>query len=404
MNLSDIATGANSNPFGIAGVTVNNVGTINVTSGEAIGATGAGNQVNTASSIEGLAGLTQLTIKDVGGTYLKAATTANVTVTDLAQAATNEQVEGGQNVSITTNATSTGTITVGALQGTPGTATSTPVGTVTINENVASAATSGTITVNGGTVDTITVTPSTTVGATSGSGAINVNGSAVTTSVTVNQSALATASATVAGVTDGVVTIKDANFGSATKAATITSVTLANYGTGSAISSNALNSLTLSGTGGTGAMALGLTEGLTSPTNTTLALNLNGLGNSTTAAVITDSSNQFQTLNVATGANASYVTFADTALKTVAITGTGAITSDLTNGGLNTQLATVTDSDIGVSTLTIGTGASFTGAGSGQDIITLSGATTGTITGAPSLTTTSSLLASRALASARWAR
>ena len=129
--------------------------------------------------------------------------------------------------------------------------------------------TSAALTVNGGSTDTI-------VENTSGfenNGGIAVNGVSGTTTVSVTQTETSFGDV-------GVVTITDVNGASTTAAGTITNVWLdglSDKGT-SVITDNALTTLTINNTDGNGS-TVDITNNLTTPTNTTLALSLshNGL-------------------------------------------------------------------------------------------------------------------------------
>lgn len=360
-----------NNATSVVGATVSGVQTLAISASQGVYA-------DTTTSSEGLTGLTALTIKAIGsanpttdgyGVEVIAGSGVSVTATDLSAGAAKESILGGNNVSLTVNGvTAGGTITVGS-------ATQAPVGTVTVvaTENATQHnTTSDVITVTGGTTVSVTANLAGAVNYTTIGGAIQVNGTAVTTAVSVTQTAATTAHTNTSGVTDGAVTIRDAASASTTTANTITSVTLVNYGNNSVISDNALTTLSL--TGGTGALAITTAGSGTGATS--LNLNLTGL----TGGTITDTNNEITTLTIVNSGKSS-LTFADTGLTTVKISGTGNVTSDLTNGGLNTNVATVTDSVTGVSNLTLGTTASFDGTGSGQDVITLSGVTSGTLKG-----------------------
>ena len=192
------------------------------------------------------------------------------------------------------------------------------------------------------------------------------------------------------GIGDGAVHVADANAGSATAAATIASVTLSNFGAGTSISSNALTSLTLSGVG---VGVLTLTEGSTTPTNTTLALILGG----GTFAGITDSSAQFETLNVVLTASTTLGAFTNSALTTLAVSGTGvftftdnaALTSITATGavGLNTDLSVASldtsfaFSNTGVNTVTLNAGTQAYSDTAGKSVVTISTDALMTITG-----------------------
>jgi len=122
-------------------------------------------------------------------------------------------------------------------------------------------------------------------------GTVTITGSSVTTQVSVANAAAATASASVAGVNANTVTITDVNNNSTTKAGTITSANVSNFTTLD-FNGNALTRLNL--TGGSGNITIG-NGGLTSATNKTLALTINGQ----TAGTLHDAS-VYTTLNITT--------------------------------------------------------------------------------------------------------
>ena len=371
--------------------------------------------LDTTTSLAGFGGLTTLSTTNTGAAQtIKTAATVDVTVNGSAQAATAIAVDGGKAVTVNTTGVNAagGTIAVGGT-----TAATAAKGAVVISDTdqaMANGVTAGTIAVNGGT--TVSVTQlnggsGLAVNQTATQGAVSVTGTADTTKVSVIQSGNVTAEAASAasansqnvfaglkGNVAGAVTIADLNAGTQL-AATITEVTLQNYGV-STISSNKLATLTLSGTGVSGAGTalttgtLGLTDGLTTPTVTALALNLGGgfLG------TINDASNKFVTVNANMTASTKLNAFTDTALKTLAISGTGVLTLVNTNAALTS--VTVTGA-AGFSGSLVGTGVtSFTAAnttanntvaltatsqsytgGTGNDKVTITADATQVITG-----------------------
>ena len=185
---------------------------------------------------------------------------------------------------------------------------------------------------------------------------------------------------------------------------TITTVSLSGYGHGSLITSQALTNLTLAGTGGT----LAITNGAASPTNTTLALTLNGLsdpaGNGSDDTV-TDTNHEVTTLNITAGASASKLDgFVDSSLKAVTIAGSSVVTlggnfnsgndaglktiavsgaAGLTStqlAGFGANLALTTTSSGTITAALDDTTQTFVGS-TGRDIISLAGDATKAITG-----------------------
>ncbi len=366
--------------------TVKNVEVANITSAGTV-----------AADVSGWTGLTTLKSVSVGDADLTAATT-DVTATVSAQAANDLTVSGGNAVTVTATGTTTGTVHVTNAAGAVA---------VSVTGNYTDGADTdiGDITVSGGTTVSVTqasgITSAESTAAKTDAtnfkvtqGDVAVTGTAATTTVTVTQDAAvtevdSTGTDGVIGVTNGKVTIADANAASATKAATITTVTLNNYGASSTISSNALSTLNLSGTAGT----LGLTTGLTTPTNTTLALNLNKLSGTNT---ITDSTAAgggagYTTINVTTSGAASTLagiaavdvttlnvagdqkltltTAAGmTGLTTVNVSGAASFTSSAATG--LAAVKTLTSTSTGTTTVTVDDTAVAVTGGAGVEAIT----------------------------------
>jgi len=224
-NILNLSITTSSDPTALAGVTVSGIQTLNITASQA-------QTANTASSIVGFSGLTNLNVKDVGGSTITAATTTAISVTDLTQSNAAETIQGGSTVTLTTTGmtTAVGGGNAAILIG----STSAPVGAVvvTTNDTLSNGATGGAIQTTGGTTVGITETNTGLSASQSATfGNVTVTGTSATTTVSVSQGAPATASSTVVGLADGTVTVNDANAGSSTKAGTITSVTLSNYAT-----------------------------------------------------------------------------------------------------------------------------------------------------------------------------
>ncbi|MDE2623496.1 MAG: S-layer family protein [Betaproteobacteria bacterium] len=412
---------------------------------------------STTGSIAVQGGL-NVTATTAGGAVTIGSTTAptgTITVTNTGTAGT-IKVDGGTAVTISNsgsgtvtvdaNTASTGNIAItdsASLIGSTiavGTATVAPTGTITVTNTTAltAAGAGNTITTYGGTTVNITdnisdgsalakaiATNTAQAATTLTGGAVTVHGSSTTTSVTVGQTAAATAHAYVKavaavasvatvtavtaapgvdavaavahvapvtgvtghagvlGVKDGNVTVSDVNSASTSKAGTITSVTVNNYGTVT-VNDNALTTLNATGGGN-----ITVNSGsLTSPTNKTLGLNLNGVtgtfsntGNvyttlnanvsgtgGSTLSSITDSS--LTTLNVS-GSQVLSVTTVPSTLTTIAVSGSAGFTGDV--HALGATLTSFTSTSSGVVTATVDdTTQTFTG-GSGQDIITITG-------------------------------
>lgn len=208
------------------------------------------------------------------------------------------------------------------------------------------------------------------------------------------------------GVTANTITITDVNNGDALKAGTIASVTASNYTT-LTVNDNALT--TLSATGGSGNITIA-NGGLTTATNKTLGLTLNGVtggtlddadiyttinvttaGTKSTLADITDTALTALTVGGTTGLTLTSAA-GMTALKTVIVTGAAGLTATISQASvtafdasastgaqvitLNTTRATYTGS-AGADTLTTSAGVSRTiSLGDGDDTLTLASGTT----------------------------
>lgn len=374
-----------------AGAKVLNVETATITTTGAV-----------AADVKGWTGLTAVTATGGKGVSVVADTTVNVSATSTAAGANNLSVTGGKAVTATAAARTTGTIKVadaagavtvnstGASTGditiTGATSTVTVTNTSSVNGNA------GAVNVTGGTTVTVSNLASNDVNTTTTLGTTTVTGTSATTSVTVKQSAAATASASVAGVVNGAVSVQDANAGDTTKAGTITSVTLENYG-GTLISSNALANLSLKG----GNAAVDVTNALTTPTVTTLNVALNGV----TGGTLTDTAGAYTKLNLSTATAAAKLTNVAAAnVKTLTVSGSAALelasTAGLTSldtvtvsgsGGVKADFSgkTVTAVDAsassGANTVTVdATKATYKG-GSGVDTVTIAAAPTKAIDG-----------------------
>jgi len=406
LNIS--STGAFTGP---AGVSVSGIQTYNLSST-------AGVSWNTSSTTS-YNGLTNETVTGSGAISLTTAPGVNLSATNNTPGGAATTLNGGaaNTVVVSGSVGAADTVSVGA--------TTAPTGAVNITTNTAVAGgnSGSVITVRGG--STVTVTENmtnTTPGALlSTNGAVTVTGSSNTTSVSVIQTGISPATALTAaagntnnavsaqgGIAAGVVTINDVNAGSAAALGSISSVTLQNYGA-SAISSNALNTLTLSSTGkdstnsDVASGTLSLTEGAAPGAPTTLNLNLGGgrLG------AITDTSNQYTTLNAVMSANTRINAtaggangFVDNVLNTINVSGSGVLRIDGTSlsgsvTALNLSGAAGYRGDISGSGITSVTEANTTGGsnlvlnavtqsftgGVGNDTITISANATKAISG-----------------------
>ncbi len=329
-------------------------------------------------------GLYGLNTKSIGGVTLTSGPDTDITATTTPLAGNADMtIDGGHNVTATATGSTAGNgINIGT--------TTAPTGTVTVDDTVTnqSGNQGAGIAVTGGSTVEITQTAGNAIGSTVTLGEVTVNGTGSTTAVTVSNAARQTASSTQPGVSDNSVAIYDVAADSPTDAGTITSVSVDNP-TFLGIADNNLQTLNL--TGGSGNIIID-NSGLTAPTNTTLALTLNGQTGGTL-----DDADIYTTLNVtAVRRNSTLANITDAALTTLTVTGTNTLTLTSTAGlsalntvavsgraGLVANLAgpTVTAIDTsattGASTITMNaTTASFTG-GAGVDTVT-------TTSGAPS--------------------
>ncbi len=312
LDLVDLGTGGAGNPTTVGANNVSDIQTLNVVSGEAINA-------NTASSSAGFSGLTQLNVTESSNSVsstITAAATTNVSVIDQSQKNGGVvSVQGGLNISVAVSEASSiasGSVIVG-ISAAPAT------GSVAITAAAQPATPGnfqmGSITVYGGTIDSITENEAGSPGFTTTGGAITVNGGTATTSVTVDQTAPATVSAAAAGVVDGAVTINDVNELGGGSAGVITAVSLDGLNGASNIYDSALTNLTVNDSiVGT---SVAIVEGSFSKPAKILALSLNNDAGLT----LNDVGNEYATINVTIGAQASSLTISDTALTTLTIFG-----------------------------------------------------------------------------------
>ena len=371
----DITVTAAFDSTAAVGATVTNIENVNITS------TGAVTANTTAWT-----GVTALTTASTGNSTITAAATTDVVSTVASPTGAGAAViNGGKAITLTstdtatTGAASANTIAIGGTTAATGAVTVTQTETITDAANAGIA--TGTIAVTGGT--TIAVNSLASVGAGSNVadvvtiGAVTVQGNASTTSVSVTQSA-ATAAYAAAGdkikITNGAVTVTDLN--TATKADTITTVTLNNFGN-STIQGNALTTLNLTGGAAaataSGTVGISQSAGLTTSAPTTLSINMT----SGRVGVITDTNDQYTTVNVASAAASTIAGLDFTNATTLNVSGAG-----LTTISAQTDLAKVTaitSTGGGLSLAgAISNTATFTG-GDGKDSVEIT-ATTKAIT------------------------
>jgi len=351
------------------------------------------------SSTSSWTGLTSLTTSSTGAQTITSAATTDVNATASTIAAAAVTVDGGKDVTVTGTGQTTGTITIG---GTTAAANAVAVST-TGNYTAGANNTMGAISVTGGKTVSVTVgtgitssevvaAKSLTTNYTETQSAVTVTGNADTTSVTVNQAKAVTAVSGdttdyqgVIGTIAGDVTVNDLNKTSATKAGSISSVSLTNFGAAT-VNSGALTSATLGGTGVS--FDAGTLGALDTPANTSFTLNLNNAAITGTVSIDSD----ITALTITgTGIDGSSIGSSSTTASPVtglSAAGVTALTvtgdTKVTNVGTSTLTAiksiTVTNTggyDNG--TTAIGTGVTFTG-GDGADKVTVSSGYTKAIT------------------------
>ena len=390
-----IANVSGTNVTGLTSVAVTTATTANVTAATTTAVSVSG--ITGAATVAG--GSTQ-TVTSVGGATLSGATGAiNATVTGVGSANGGVTINGG--TSITLNATE-GTVVAADSDGGAEIvigATTNPTGAVVVNYTGGGYTdgandTMNNIAITGGSTVTVTTNAGITAAQTTTAltdatnftitqGAVAVTGGSATTAVTVNQQTQAEADYVVdttdgvIGVAAGAVTITDKNAASNTDAGTITTVSLSNYAN-STINSGALATVNLTGSAGT----LGITTGaLTTPTATTLALNVNGLSVATDNTVTIDA--DITTLNVNSSTAASTLTNL-VATGATALTVSGDANLSLTTSALLANVTSVNVTNTGSTTFgttALNTAATFT-SGAGAETVILGATTKAISTGA----------------------
>jgi hypothetical protein len=362
--LADAANAALTNAFiAPGGASLSNIKTLTINGNNV-----AANVLDTSVSL--FNSVTTLNINEGGQVTLTASATQAANLNLSATAALASVVNGGSTVNVTSLDATSGTLNIGQTTASLGAATAVVTG---IAYAAATTNTAGVINVRAGSSVSVTQNAfaNNAAAATDGAagtrtlGAVAIDGTATTTAASSTQTNaigavnFAAATATtfgttgVAGVVNGAVTIRDATAIAGTAAATagtLATVTLAGYGN-STISSNALTTVNLSGTGGT----LGLTTGLTTPTNRALAINTNALSNrdanlvATIANTITDSTAAtglgYTTFNI-TNTGATRITgIAAVDLTALTVAGAGSVTfTGVSTGMTSLQTITVTGS------------------------------------------------------------
>jgi len=334
-----------------AGSTIKNVENITLISNGSV----------TASSAAAT-GATKLIATSGDEFALTAAVTTDVIATSSDLAADNASVSGGKDITVTVAKGAAGTLSVGSA---------TTAGAIAVDATYTAAATGGAVTLAGGTSITATLKAGNALNSDLVFGAVGATGGAATTSISVTQSAAQAKSATKQGIANGAVTVADANAASATKAGTLTTVTLSSYAN-STINSGALTDVFLSGTGGT----LGVTTGaLTVPAVTALNIHAN---TAAVGAITVDA--DVKTLTIAGTTKASTIAnVTASGATTVNVIGDAKVTLTDNTFAAATSIVVTNTAGATFGTTAIGAATTFTG-GDGADTITLSNAFTKAIT------------------------
>jgi S-layer protein len=383
-NIVDAAT-VTLDTTGWAGLTALNVTDVGTTALTAAGGTGV--TVTDAAGAVSVAGGSTQTVSTSAGDVAVLGGTGAIAVTDTAIGTHVISVDGGSSVAVTVSGETAGgaAINVGL--------TTAPTGAVTIIASSDPTATTtgsmGAISVIGGTVVNVTenVLGAVAQGTTT-AGVVTITGTAVTTSVSVTQTAAATAGPGITGVNDRSVSVTDVNSASTTAAGTITSVSARNYTT-LTVNDNALT--TLSVAGGSGNVTIN-NGNLDTPTNTTLNATVDGLTGGSlmdsgvyTALNITTANTNSRLANISQAA-VTALTVAGTkslaltstaglaALTTVTVSGAAGLTADLSIPGTVTLIDT--SGTTGTSAITMNGGTTTFSGGAGADIVTLTTAST----------------------------
>lgn len=296
-------------------VTVKNVEAVVVTTGNAV-------TINSAawSSVSGLS------INASGNVNVMAGGNTSLGLNDVLGNGSGV-IDGGNNLNLTFSAAQFGSngVTVGHSVAASGTVSLNYDSATTSNGNAV-------LSVTGGSGINITQTHSHAVNTTALNAPVTVYGNAQTTSVTINNAAAVTASASVAGVQTNYVSISDLNGNSVSEAGKINAVTVNNYTTLS-INDSALSSLNLSGGSGNISISNGFAGALAAKT---LGLSLNGITGGTL-----DDGDVYTTMNIVTSGNDSrFDSISDNALTTLTLAGTRQLT--LSSGNNLSALKTVT--------------------------------------------------------------
>ena len=359
---------------------ISNIETINLSNN-------AGINANTAFRATGL--LT-LNVTAIGDAYVYAPDTANTTLTVTNQGSNAVQINGAHSGTIVA--------TGGADTGSGGGYTSSSLGDQsttgdnTITRTTVGAGAAGVVRAYYGAHISVTqLSTGVANNATQTNGLVEIIGGFTTTSVTVNNPNPVAASGSNPGIIGGEVHIDD-RYSNTGLLSFITTVSINGFaGMGNTANSNALTNLTLAHSSANSRVTID--GGTAAGQATTLNLTVNGLGSNTT---LVDNAHLYTTLNITTGAEASYLTPSSfTNLTTLSVSGPSALDlglptlAALTNltisgaGGLTAYLAgsgslTTVDAhaSTGNNTITFNLNApalTYTG-GSGNDSIIVGGA------------------------------
>ena len=343
-----------------AGSEISNVETFNLTSNGSVTADTSGSTIT---------GVTSVVATAADEFAITAAATTDVTAVSSDLAGDNATIDGGKNITATVAGGTSGTVTIGG--------TTAPAGTISYTGGYkqANGNTHGAVAVTGGTTVDVTLSTTNAVNTTNTFGATTVTGGAATTTVTVSQDKAATAAAAVKGVVNGAVTVNDVNRASATKAGTITDVTV---GSGAAvtINSGALENINASGT--ITSINAGTLGGLTTAAINDIDIDVNGL--TTTGAVTLDTDVKTININAHTAAS-TIASLVDSAATALTVTGDAKLT--VSAHTLADAAAIDASANTGglIMSSVLGTSQSFS-SGDGADKVTLAATTKAIATGA----------------------
>jgi S-layer protein len=403
-----ITLGSNTAPTGVVNIADNLTGsTVGNTTGGAITIQGGTTVTVTETAVQGIratAGANS-TLTQAAVTVTGTAATTSVSVTQASVVAPANTVVAVAGATETVNEafaalTAGQTLIVAGLTFTAGSAGTTAAQTAAAFANLSSGALQGNSVLgtysgsfSGWNTGAVTGTASvvfTNAAANTASSAPSFTGTGTAPTATVVTTGVTTvAAAGTGGVSDGVVTITDAKYGTSA-ANTIATTVISGYGSGATVSSNALASMSLANSNGAAVT-------VNNNTATTLALTVNNLKTGSTVNLDGGTAAKYAVLNITTAAKDSVVDItatgvtaltvagtnvvdlssantghlgkAATALKTVAVSGAAGLKGVFTGANMTDVNASATSGNV---TVTIDATAATYEGGTGLDAVTLS--------------------------------